>query len=429
MFTAKRFAKPELQLWIRRFRSVVAGPLVVTMLGLSTVYGQTATSTPTVTVTTTPTITETTTATPTVTETTTPTATVTLTPTGTETPTLTPTGSTTATVTQTPTTTTTITVTTTQTGTQTPTVTPDLTTTQTVTQTATRTPPNTATPTRTPPRTSTPTATPATEVLAAYLTVVGSTPGAFESFFKTSVQLLNPGPGTSTGRIVFHPAGTTGEPTDPSLSFTLGPGQLVSYDDIVDALGETGLGSIDLYVGEGQPIPIVITRIFNDAGAEGTTGFTEPLFLPSQVPDEGTGFLIGPSDTSRFRYNIGIRTLDAPVSLTATVRDSAGNILGTVTHSYPENYFVQMSAEDFLGFELGNDESIQITFTGGGLIAYGATVDNVTNDASAQFLPYVTVPAVAQKTEPSRSRSSSPLMVAGILAILGLGIGAAIAKR
>lgn len=270
---------------------------------------------------------------------------------------------------------------------------------------------------------------PVTEFLAGYIPVVGSTPGAFESFFKTSIQLLNPGASTSTGRLVFHPAGTSGEPTDPSLSWTLAPGQIVSYDDVVAALGESGLGSIDLYLGQGQPLPIVITRIFDDAGTEGTSGFTEPFFRPSDVPNQGKGFLIGPSDTSRFRYNIGIRTLDNPVSLTATVRDSAGNILHSVTNSYPENFFIQTSATDFLGFTLGNDESIEIVFAGGGLIAYGATIDNVTNDASAQFLPYVTDTQLGQRTEPSRSRSSTPLMLAVILALLGVGVGAVIAKR
>jgi hypothetical protein len=270
---------------------------------------------------------------------------------------------------------------------------------------------------------------PVTEFLAGYIPAVGSTPGNFGSFFKTSIQLLNPGVSTSTGRLVFHPAGTSGKPTDPSLSWTLGPGQIVSYDDVVATLGQSGLGSIDLYLGQGQPLPIVITRIFNDAGTGGTSGFTEPFFRPSDVPDHGMGFLIGPSDTSHFRYNIGVRTLDNPVSLTATVRDSAGNIRHSVTNSYAQNVFVQTSATDFLGFSLGNDESIEIVFTGGGLIAYGATVDNVSNDASAQFLPYVTDTQLGQRTEPPRGRSSTPLMLAVILAMLGVGAGAVIAKR
>ena len=457
MFTAKRFASPEFRRCRGRFRFAVGGFLLFAMFGLSPVVAQTVTATPTTTTTTTPTVTETGTTTPTVTETvtTTPTGitteTVTQTPTVTTTPTVTgtitttPSVTTSQTVTQTPPTTTT--VTTTQTVTGTPTLTPPVTTTQTVTQTVTQavsqtatvtptgtvtagTPTATRTATRTGTRTRTPTETPlpVTEVLAGHIPVVGSTPGAFESFFKTSLQLLNPGPSTSTGRLVFHPAGTSGDPSDPSLSWTLQPGQLVSYDDVVAALGESGLGSIDVYVGQGQPVPIIITRIFDDAGEDGTSGFTEPLFLPSDLPDQGSGFLIGPSDTSHFRYNIGIRTLDAPVSVTATVRDSDGNILHSVTRNYRSNYFLQTSAADFLDFSLGDDQSIEIAFTGGGLIVYGATVDNVTNDASAQFLPpYINDTQVAQRTEPRRARS--PFLMAVILAMVGLGAGAVIAKR
>ncbi len=417
MFTAKRFANPEFRRWKSPIQVVAAGALLFAMFGLSTVVAQTATFTPTVTVTTTPTVTETGTTTPT----------VTTTQTVTETATTTPSVTLTQTVTQTPPLTTTQTVTATVTQTATPTTTGTITP---ATSTPTRTPPNTNTPTPSPPITSTRTQTPGsvTEVLAGYIPVVGSTPGDFESFFRTSLQLLNPGPSTSTGRLVFHPAGSSGEPTDPSLAWTLEPGQLVSYDDVVDALGESGLGSIDVVVGQGQPLPVVITRIFNDDGTEGTSGFTEPFFRSSEVPDQGTGFLIGPSDTSRFRYNVGIRTLDDPVSLTATVRDSAGAILHSVTHDYRSNYFLQTSAADFLEFPLGDDQSIEIVFTGGGLIAYGATVDNVTNDPSAQFLPpYVTETPLAHRTEPKRARS--PLVMAVILAMVGLGAGAAIAKR
>ena len=400
MCTAKRFANPEFRLWKKRFQSVLTGPLLYAMFGLSTVLAQTATSTPTITVTTTPTLTETATLTPTVTQTATPT----------------PTGSTTQTPTETPTAT--LTPTATQTATPTGSVTPGTSNTPTRTPTLTRTRTLTRTPTGTP--------LPGTEILAGYIPVAGSTPGAFESLFKTSVQLLNPGATTTTGRLVFHPAGTSGVPTDPSLSWTLGPGQIVSYDDVVESLGESGLGSIDLYVGQGQPLPIVVTRIFDDSVTEGTSGFTEPFFRRTDVPSQGRGFLIGPSDTSSFRYNIGIRTLDNPISLAATVRDSAGNIVHSVTRHYPENYFIQTSAADFLGFTLGNDESIEIVFTGGGLIAYGATIDNVTNDASAQFMPYITGTQLAQKSEPARDRSS--LVLAVILAMVGLGAGAVIAK-
>jgi hypothetical protein len=450
MVIARRFAIAQFRSW-RRFGFLAAGSLLFATWGSFPLVAQTPTDTPTPTVTVTATTTGTPTATAsptqTVTQTATATPSVTQTQTATQTATLTPAVTITSTVTQTPTLTPPVsgTPTVTQTGTLTPPVTATQTVTPTLTRTGTVTPgtstptgtPGTSTPTRTrtqephTTRTATPTETPlpVTQVLAGYIPVVGSIPGNFGSFFKTSVQLLNPGASTSTGRLVFHPAGTSGQPTDPSQSWTLGPGQIVSYPDVGTALGQSGLGSVDVYVGEGQPLPVVITRIFNDAGAGGTSGFTEPFFRTSDVPDHGSGFLIGPSDVAQFRYNIGIRTLDSPVSVTATVRDAAGNVLHSVTNTYAENLFVQTSSTAFLGFSLGNDESIEIAFTGGGLIAYGATIDNVSNDPSAQFLSYVTVPQLAQRAEPSRGGSSTPLKLALILAMLGVGAGMVLAKR
>ena len=229
------------------------------------------------------------------------------------------------------------------------------------------------------------------ETLAGYLTVAGSVQGAFGSNFKTAVQLLNPGFSAISGHLVFHPAGVSASPSDATIGYSLAPGQTFSWDDIVGTMGQSGLGSMDVFAGVGAA-PIVVARIFDDKG--GTSGFTEPLIAPGDVQGglgvAVTGFLIGPPDVSRFRYNIGIRTLDAPVSVTATLKDSAGATLTTVTKSYAANFFEQKSSTDFFGgFALTNGDSIEITFSGGGLIVYGATADNVTNDPSAQFMPYV----------------------------------------
>ncbi len=232
------------------------------------------------------------------------------------------------------------------------------------------------------------------EVLVGYLTVASSTPGVGGSFFKTSVQLLNPNFSAISGHLVFHPAGASASAADPTIGFSLAPGQTTFWADVVAAMGRAGVGSIDVYSSDGANPPIVLTRIFNDAGTAGTSGFTEPLVKPSDVQGglgvSVTGFLIGPYDTAAYRYNIGIRTLDAPVSVTAIVKDAGGATLASITRSYPANYFEQRSSLDFLGgFVLGDGQSIQITFSGGGLIVYGATVDNITNDPSAQFMPYV----------------------------------------
>ncbi len=283
-------------------------------------------------------------------------------------------------------------------------------------------PNNTNTRTRT--RTRTPALGP--QQLVGYIPVVGSTPGNFGSFFKTSVQLFNPGSSPTSGRLIFRPAGLT--TSTSTLTWTLSPGQMVTYDDVVADMLKTGLGSLDVFVSQGAPIPVIQTRIFDDAGVDGTTGFTEPFYRTTDVPTSGTGYLIGPSDVARFRYNIGIRTLQDGVAVTATVRNSNGSVSHVETNHYDPPVFLQTSASSFLGVSLRDDQSIQLSYSGGGVIIYGATVDNVTNDSSAQFMTYGTAVQTAQ-AKPARSSSATPILFAALLAALGAAIGAVVVKR
>src|SRR5262249_8169362 len=174
--------------------------------------------------------------------------------------------------------------------------------------------------------------------------------------------------------------------------------------------------------------PVIVTRIYNDAGVAGTSGFTEPFYRISDVPQSGSGYLIGPSDVSRYRYNLGFRTLTSDVHVTATVRNPDGRIVNSVSTTLPENCFIQDSATGFLGFSLSNNQSIQISYQGGGLIVYGATVDNVTNDPSAQFLN--TDPLqVADATPRSKRSAIAAVLFAAVLAAMSLGVGAVIVRR
>ena len=126
----------------------------------------------------------------------------------------------------------------------------------------------------------------ATERVASVLPVAGSTPGAFDSYFRTGIQLSNPGPLPFSGRLVFHAAGAVSSPDDSfSLPFTVEPVSTFSTDDVVAAMGRTGIGTLDI-VGPAGSYLIVTARVYQDAGAQGTAGFTEPrsirtLHLPS----------------------------------------------------------------------------------------------------------------------------------------------------
>jgi len=231
----------------------------------------------------------------------------------------------------------------------------------------------------------------ATEQLRGYIPVVGSTAGSLGSNFKTSLQLLfgGPGSGSITGKLVFHPASTSGSSSDPTVTYNVGAGQVVTYPDIVATFGRSGLGSVDLITTPAAIKPVIITRVYNDAGTLGTSGLTEDVIDPSdtRVINAGfTAFLITPVDPSKTRFNIGVRTGFSGATMTVSLRDTNGSIIHTVSKSYQPNWFEQVDSTSFLGGTvIGPNQSILINVSGGSAIVYGATTDNISNDPNIQF--------------------------------------------
>ncbi len=219
----------------------------------------------------------------------------------------------------------------------------------------------------------------------AVLPGVASAAGSGGSFFRTGVQLNNVNPSPMSGRIVFHRAGIAGVETDPSLTYALNPGETQNVSDLVQAMGQSGLGSADLIPGSGG-FPTVVARVFNDAGSNGTAGFTEDLVKQESALGTGDQFtLIVPADLTRFRYNIGVRSLAAGASITVTQRNSAGGVVRTISKTYASNYFEQADAASFLGGAPSANDSITVSVGSGNLFIYGATTDNTTQDPSIQL--------------------------------------------
>ena len=95
--------------------------------------------------------------------------------------------------------------------------------------------------------------------------------------------------------------------------------------------------------------------------------------------------IVAPPDLSRFRYNIGVRTLSSGVGTTIRVRSAEGIIVHAFQKNLAPTFFLQQSAADFLGWALQASDSIEITIDRGSVIVYGATTDNETNDPSIQI--------------------------------------------
>jgi hypothetical protein len=216
--------------------------------------------------------------------------------------------------------------------------------------------------------------------LAGIIAVVGSTAGSGGSFFKTAVQLHNPGTSPITGKLVYHPAGSSGTDNDPALNYTLASRQTIAYDDLLPAMGLSGLGSLDLVTNTGAA-PLTTFRIFNDAAEKGTSGLgIDPIPASEALQSGQTAVLLVPADLVRFRMNIGVRTLASGVSMMITVRDKDGLTRHTTTKSYGPTFFTQVSGASFADIVLTPNDSINIAINSGSAIIYGSVTDNTTQD-------------------------------------------------
>lgn len=221
-------------------------------------------------------------------------------------------------------------------------------------------------------------------LLVRIVPAAGAVQGA-SSFFRTSLQLLNPTTTAITGKLIFHKQGQSGSASDPSLAFTLSAGQVTSYADVIASMGESGLGSLDI-VTDGGSLPIASARVFSDGGTAGTSGFSEEGVSPNDAIDTfGGGILLIPSDLTNFRMNIGVRTLNAPVTLRVSLLNATGTLQTTRTVSYPANYFEQVPVATFTGAPTippGGWIEVGVTTFPGKAFAYSSVIDNRTSDST-----------------------------------------------
>ena len=225
---------------------------------------------------------------------------------------------------------------------------------------------------------------------------VGSLAGANGAHFKTSLQIVAPPfGGDVSGRLVYHPIGISGSATDPSIALTLGAGRAASYPDFVATLGQSGIGSLDVVLEAASGRPVVFARVFNDAGAAGTSGLGESAVDVTQngflagslvVPGGCIGVLSAPIDPSKVRLNLGMRSLGTNATVSFTLKDVTGAVRATGHEDLQPNEFLQVAATDVFGVAPGANDYIEVAVSGGGVIVYGAGTDNTTNDPAAQFV-------------------------------------------
>jgi len=209
---------------------------------------------------------------------------------------------------------------------------------------------------------------------------VASAAGSSGSFFRTALTLANPTTLEIRGKLVLRLAGRAGSDADPSLDFVLPPNGTLNYADIVETMGHSGLGSLDIFT-TASPTPIATARVFNDAGALGTSGLFEEG-VPAGSTYAATANVLVPDDLTNFRLNIGIRTITA-TTVNIDIYDATGARQGTTSRSYPADYFEQITASAFInGAPVPPGGRIVASAFEKEFIVYGAVTDNRTNDPS-----------------------------------------------
>ena len=208
--------------------------------------------------------------------------------------------------------------------------------------------------------------------------VVGSTRGASNANFKTELQLHNAGTTTATGWLVFIPHGGI-------QRYELAPHATLAFEDVIGAMSTTGLGSLDVIVDTGD-LPTVVARAYDDQ-TTGTTGVSVPLIRPAEVLTSGdVRILLVPRDLARFRFNIGVRTLEQGATIELAIRNAAGTQRHFRAVTLAANAFQQQPADLFAGIALHAHDAIEVRLDAGSAIVYATTVDNQTNDSALQVL-------------------------------------------
>lgn len=222
---------------------------------------------------------------------------------------------------------------------------------------------------------------------------VGSVRGANGSNFKTSLRLR----GTEhnqRGFLVFHPSNTQATDLDPIIPYVLaGTASILEWDDVVEAFGVSGTGSIDIVpeVNNGRfTVPDAEVRLFNVAatGTFGTLAWqTQAHDFHSSNPNAIRELTVT-VPSPELRLNLALRTFQDTTAQIELVRGGLIAVLREFTLS--RDFLLFNSAAGFLGNDLRPGDIITIrVLTGGGVPLYTVT-DNRTNDP-ALFMPPVRV--------------------------------------
>ena len=218
----------------------------------------------------------------------------------------------------------------------------------------------------------------------AVLPVVGSTPGAMGGKFKTSL-IMRPTSANQRGRLVFHPAGRVATGSDPSIPYSFSHAAPLVFDDVVAAIGQNGIGSLDIIPDEDASslIPSIEARLYNDTSI-GTFGtVVAPSYPYDYLRPPPLEVVVPETDTARI--NVGFRTL-TETRMRIFVENAEGTLLSFHDVTYPAGWMQMTPLGAFVGKPLQKGYVVTVAFNGS-VIPFHTVTENSTNDPSLIVVP------------------------------------------
>ena len=211
---------------------------------------------------------------------------------------------------------------------------------------------------------------------------VANAPGAFGTYFKTDVSIVNPATWkTLPITIAFLPTNTNNRSVTRK-SITVGPGVNVTIENVLEKLfGIVGSGAIVLWSDDHQ-LFTATSRTYTN-GSSGSYG----LGAPGQAYVNYSGeraLLPGLRDDVSFRSNVGVLVISTETSsCSLEVADENGVIIGRKTVSLPANGHTQVSIQSVTGRALASGWAAWTCTTESDAewLAYATVVDNQSGDS------------------------------------------------
>ncbi|MGA7617223.1 MAG: hypothetical protein WBX15_18825 [Thermoanaerobaculia bacterium] len=231
--------------------------------------------------------------------------------------------------------------------------------------------------------------------LSGALAIVGSTPGAEGTDWKTSLQMTNPTSAPVTAHVTFVPADDASAAMSADLDLQPHAGWFSSdflaslFPRRIVATARTGALRI-----ESTAVLPIWARLYNDGGSSGTYGeYVQSFGSPSRRVSIAALGSPSPSALQIFplvqndarRTNIGLAEFGGEdTDVEVTIRDSRGAVVAVIDqHLAPYQSVNLLSPLSSAGVALAGPLRAEITAepSGASIIAYASVVENATGDA------------------------------------------------